>query len=124
MATSDFDHRLIDVFKDASVKEVIFPFPNGEEGMKSANNLRQTFYRLRIAMRKEKHHLTSLADKVSVLVIMKGKDGKEVSFANKKTTPYPEGSFEVFMRLCPQGKKYNDLLEKAGYAIPPVPNLD
>lgn len=121
MPISDFDPRLIDVFKDASTKEVIFPI--GE--LQRANSMRQTFYRLRKAMRKEGHALTEMANRVSVLVIMKVKStGKEISFANYKTTPVPDEPFDVFMRLYPIGFKYDSLLKEAGYEIPPMPNLE
>lgn len=121
MPISDFDPRLIDVFKDASTKEVIFPM----EELARANSLRQTFYRLRKAMRLEKHALTEMANRVSVLVIMRIKSsGKEISFANYKTTPLPEEPYDVFMKLYPIGFKYDSLLKEAGYEIPPMPSLE
>lgn len=129
MAISDFDPLLIDVFKDASTKDVDLPFPNGEPGMKAASNMRQTFYRLRMAMREEwppgspNFFKTDMANRVSVVVIMK-KGNQETSFSNKKHTPYPPEPFEVILRLAPQGSKYGSVLEKAGYKIPSVPELD
>ena len=131
MAVSDYDERWLDVLRDAGKKEIVFPFSSFSE----AHTLRQKLYRLRASMNKEKdspppgtsseawYLILRNANAVEMKIRFVTPDGTEHIYTNGKSTPIPEKLREknpILLYLSPKMISYDDLLEKAGYAIPDI----
>ncbi len=130
MAVFNYDQRWTEVLRDAGTKEIVLYFPD----LKSANNLRQKLYRLRLDMKKENHEFYKLASRVSANTIMIFRDGREVSFVNHTRTPIPDAKeLQIYdkraklapfiLRLRPHDLRYEEVLEDAGYILPDQPDL-
>jgi hypothetical protein len=118
MAVSNYDPRWLDVLRDGATKEITLTLPD----MTAATTLRSKLYRLRKDMGKEKHPFYDLVAKISITACWRLKSGKEIAFINNQRTPPPAAADikETILTIKPHDKKYESILESAGYKIPEI----
>jgi hypothetical protein len=87
MPVSSYGPELFELFKQASQREISIPFTGGDIGFRKATTLRFRCHRLRVAMRKENHHLTTIANGV-IFSIRDGEEGKTFLVARPADTNF------------------------------------
>ena len=104
---ASFDPRLIQLWKDGALAEVIVPSPDpGSRG--EAHHFRHTMYRLRLAMKREQHPDYAIAETASISLIEQDKGGVK----------------RWCILIRPPDSKYSKVLSEAGYTSVEPPPLD
>jgi hypothetical protein len=122
MSTSDFDARLLEIWKDAGHRMVIIPMSS----LNSAITFRQRLYRFRQEMKKEKHELWDIAKRAGVSIQIHYTDnGEVVLFSTKKNTPIDTSRpHSIKLSIQPTDDVFDSALEAAGYKVAGPPSLE
>lgn len=124
MSTANFDPRYLEIWRDGGTTGVSLPMPD----VGSAVNVRQRLYRLRDAMKKEKHPWFEAAERATISINFTFKDGAKARYQmNKQLAKLIAEHGEpivIALEIQPPDNRFNDVLEKAGYKLSEPPPLD
>ena len=103
---ASYESRWLEVWRDAAVRDIILK--KDTEG--DAIALRHRLYRLRLAMKRERHPYYDQAAKVKI--------------SNPKQMGQSDGSTKWVMVMKHADREHEDTLREAGFVVPEPPSLD
>lgn len=124
MSTSNFDPRYLEIWRDGGTTGVSLPMPDLGSGV----NVRQRLYRLRDAMKKEKHPWYEVAERATISLNITFKDGFKARYQmNKQINKLIEEHGQptaIHLEIQPPDSRFDEVLTKAGYKLSEPPPLE
>ena len=130
MAVTDFEPRLLELWRDAAFGGKIVEIPDTKEapGLARAIRFRARMYELRKHMRREKHPDWQMAERVKISLEMQDHKSSEwLPYLNNAHTAkhYADKEFVRYrLNLQAADAGIDDILEGAGYDKVEAPDLD
>jgi hypothetical protein len=120
MNVKNFDPRFLQLWRDASLKEIVLPVDKREQAI----NFRQRRYFLRKSMKAEGHAFADAATKVTIRVEYRAIGSPDwIAYTNNRAMSkicVNSTSAAWRLRMIPYG--YDAILERAGYKVPEAPD--